>query len=33
MHVQRDREKRVLSIDVMRHIYDFIRSMGLDPFS
>ena len=33
MHVQRDREKRVLSIDVRRHIYDFIRSMGLDPFS
>jgi hypothetical protein len=33
MHVQRDRENRVLSIDVRRHIYDFIRSMGLDPFS
>ena len=33
MHVQRDRAKRVLSIDVRRHIYDFIRSMGLDPFS
>ena len=33
MHVQRDRQKRVLSIDVRRHIYDFIRSMGLDPFS
>ena len=33
MHVQRDREKRVLSIDVRRHIYDFIRSMGLDPLS
>jgi hypothetical protein len=33
MHVQRDGEKRVLSIDVRRHIYDFIRSMGLDPFS
>merc|ERR1712216_362310 len=32
-HVQRDRAKRVLSIDVRRHIYDFIRSMGLDPFS
>ena len=25
MHVQRDREKRVLSFDVRRHIYDFIR--------
>jgi len=23
----------VLSIEVRRHIYDFIRSMGLDPFS
>ena len=33
MHVQRDRSKGVLSIDVRRHIYDFIRSMGLDPFS
>ena len=33
MHVQRDRKKRVLSIDVRRHIYDFIRSMGLDPLS
>jgi hypothetical protein len=32
MHVQRDQEKRVLSI-VRRHIYDFIRSMGLDLFS
>ena len=33
MHVQRDRKKRVLSIDVRRHIYDFIRSMELDPLS
>ena len=33
MHVQHDRKKQVLSIDVRRHIYDFISSMGLDPFS
>ena len=31
MHIVRDREKRLLSIDVRRHIYEFIRSMGLDP--
>ena len=33
MHIIRDREQRVLSIDVRRHIYGFIRSMGLDPNS
>ena len=33
MHIVRNREQRVLSIDVRRHIYDFIRSMGLDPNS
>jgi len=33
MHIVRDREQRVLSIDVRRHIYDFIRSMSLDPNS
>jgi hypothetical protein len=33
MYIVRDREKHVLNIDVRRHIYDFIRSIGLDPNS
>ena len=33
LHVQRDRKSRVLSLDARRHGYDFIRFMGLDPYT
>ena len=33
LHVQRDRKNRVLSLDARRHGYEFIRFMGLDPYS
>jgi len=33
MHIVRDWEQRELSSDVRRHVYDFIRSMSLDPNS
>ena len=33
MHIVRDWEQRELSSDVRRHIYDFIRSMRVDPNS
>ena len=33
MHVTRDKEKGLLSIDARRHVYDFIRFMGYDPLT
>jgi hypothetical protein len=33
MHVVRDHEQNVLSIDIRRHTYDFIRAMDLDTNS
>ena len=31
MHIQRDRKKRVLSLDAPGHVDEFIQTMGLDP--
>jgi hypothetical protein len=33
INIVRDREQRLLSIGVRRHIYHFIHSMGPDPHS
>ena len=33
MHITRDKDKGLLSIDARRHVYDFIRGMGYDPLS
>jgi hypothetical protein len=31
MHVARDDDRQYLTLDLRRHTYEFIRSMGLDP--
>ena len=33
MHVARDDDRNFLTLDLRRHTYEFIRSMGLDPLS
>ena len=33
MHITRDKDKGLLSIDARRNVYDFIRGMGYDPLS